>query len=80
MTYVGSDPELEYISLTIDNRGTGFLGREFRSVQLGKLEAQDQLHAAQYWAEKPYVDSEHIVIWGWSYGGYLSAKVIQANC
>ena len=82
VTYVGSDPELEYIILTVDNRGTGFLGREFRSCvtrQLGKLEAQDQLYAAQHWTKRPYVDSEHIVIWGWSYGGYLSAKVIEAN-
>lgn len=81
-TYIGSDPELEYIVLAVDNRGTGYLGREFRASvtkQLGKLEAQDQIWAAQQWAKRDYVDAKHIVIWGWSYGGYLTSKVIEAN-
>ena len=81
-TYIGSDPELEYIILTVDNRGTGYKGRAFRALitrQLGKLEAQDQIFAAKEWAKKEYVNEKHIVIWGWSYGGYLTAKVIEAN-
>src|SRR5690606_19883899 len=43
------------------------------------FEAQDQIYAAQQWARKPYVDEEHIAIWGWSYGGYLTAKVVEAQ-
>ena len=81
-SFLGSDPELQYIIVTVDNRGTGFKGREFRSLvagQLGNLEAQDQVWAAKIWAAKPYVDSEHIAIWGWSYGGYLSAKVVELD-
>jgi dipeptidyl-peptidase-4 len=81
-TYLGSDPELEYILVTVDNRGTGYKGRTFRSAvsgQLGKLEAADQIWAAQEWAKKPYVSYEHIAIWGWSYGGYLTAKVVEAD-
>ncbi|KAF8466362.1 dipeptidyl peptidase IV N-terminal region-domain-containing protein [Kalaharituber pfeilii] len=81
-TYVGSDPELSYIVLTVDNRGTGFKGRAFRALvagHLGEFEAADQIWAAKQWAKKPYVDANHIVIWGWSYGGYLSSKVIEAN-
>lgn len=80
--YVGSDRELEYIVLAVDNRGTGFKGREFRSLvtrQLGKLEADDQVWAASEWAKKDYVNKDRIVIWGWSYGGYLSAKVVEKN-
>ncbi|KAF8451224.1 dipeptidyl peptidase IV N-terminal region-domain-containing protein [Terfezia claveryi] len=80
--YVGSDPELEYIVLAIDNRGTGYKGRAFRvpiTRQLGKLETQDQIFAAKEWAKKDYIDEKHIVIWGWSYGGYLASKVIEAN-
>jgi len=44
--YIASDPELEYITFTVDNRGTGFKGRAFRSLvakNLGELEAQDQV-------------------------------------
>ena len=81
-TYVASDPELQYIVLTVDNRGTGYQGRRFRNAvvrQLGKLEAADQIWAARQWARKPYVDPDHIAIWGWSYGGYLASKVIEAD-
>merc|ERR1712000_228434 len=48
--YLASDPELEYILLVVDNRGTGFKGRAFREVvagQLGTLEAIDQVYAAK---------------------------------
>ncbi|KAF8531445.1 Alpha/Beta hydrolase protein, partial [Trichophaea hybrida] len=71
-TYIGSDPELQYIVVTVDNRGTGRKGRAFRSLvakKLGKLEAEDQ----------PYVDENHIAMWGWSYGGYLTSKVIETD-
>lgn len=81
-TYVASDPELEYIVLSVDNRGTGFKGRAFRTLvnrHLGGLEAQDQVWAAREWAKKSYVDARKIVIWGWSYGGYLTSKVLELD-
>ncbi|KAK7983615.1 hypothetical protein PG989_011017 [Apiospora arundinis] len=81
--YISSDPELEYITYTVDGRGTGYKGREFRSsvkAHLGRLEAQDQIWAAQQLAEsRSYIDSSKIGIEGWSFGGYLSAKVIEAD-
>ncbi|KAF2176558.1 seprase [Zopfia rhizophila CBS 207.26] len=78
--YITSDPELEYITYTVDNRGTGYKGRAFRSSvasNLGDLEAQDQVWAAKELAKNPWVDSEKIGIFGWSYGGYLSSKVVE---
>ncbi|KAF2202018.1 hypothetical protein GQ43DRAFT_480228 [Delitschia confertaspora ATCC 74209] len=80
--YIASDPELEYITFTVDNRGTGYKGRAFRSSvtsNLGDLEAQDQVWAAKELAKNPWVDKEKIGIWGWSYGGYLSSKVVELN-
>lgn len=80
--YIASDPELEYITFTVDNRGTGYKGREFRSAvasNLGDLEAQDQIWAAKELAKNPWVDAEKIGIWGWSYGGYLSSKVVEVG-
>ncbi|KAK0727785.1 dipeptidyl peptidase IV N-terminal region-domain-containing protein [Lasiosphaeria miniovina] len=80
--YIASDPELEYITLTVDNRGTGFKGRAFRSLvagRLGELEAADQIWAAKELAKNPWVDAAKIAIWGWSYGGYLAAKVVEAG-
>ncbi|KAL4994647.1 putative dipeptidyl peptidase 4 [Aspergillus recurvatus] len=80
--YIASDPELEYVTWTVDNRGTGYQGREFRSLvakQLGKLEAEDQVYAAKQAAKLDWIDSEHIAIWGWSYGGYLTGKVVETD-
>ncbi|KAE8351135.1 putative dipeptidyl peptidase 4 [Aspergillus coremiiformis] len=78
--YVASDPELEYITWTVDNRGTGYKGRQFRSAvtrHLGLLEAEDQIYAAEKAANIPWVDADHIAIWGWSFGGYLTSKVLE---
>ncbi|PWW77995.1 hypothetical protein C7212DRAFT_276802 [Tuber magnatum] len=80
--YLGSDPELEYIVVSVDNRGTGYKGRKFRTMtvgQLGKLEAEDQVWAAREYAKRHYVDADKIVIWGWSFGGYLTGKVLELD-
>ncbi|QSS56507.1 extracellular dipeptidyl-peptidase Dpp4 [Histoplasma capsulatum var. duboisii H88] len=80
--YIASDPELEYITWTVDNRGTGFRGRKFRAAvakQLGLLEAQDQIAAAKAIGKNCFVDKDRIGIWGWSYGGYLSSKVLETD-
>lgn len=80
--YVASDPELEYIILSVDNRGTGFKGRAYRTIvteQLGKLEAEDQVWAAREYSKRSYVDSTKIAIMGWSYGGYLASKVLETD-
>ncbi len=68
-----------YIVVSVDNRGTGARGEEFKKVtykQLGKYETIDQIEAAKYMAKQPYVDSERIGIYGWSYGGFMSANCI----
>lgn len=68
-----------YIVVSVDNRGTGGRGRDFRTVtyrQLGHIETDDQISAAQWLANQSYVDGSRIGIWGWSYGGYMSALCI----
>ncbi len=65
-----------YISVCVDNRGTGFRGEAFKKCtykQLLKLESDDQISAAKYLATLPYVDGTRIGIWGWSYGGSMAA-------
>lgn len=64
------------IVVSVDNRGTGGRGQEFKKMtylQLGKYETIDQIEAAKYLISLEYVDPEKIGIWGWSYGGYMSA-------
>jgi len=68
-----------YIIVSVDNRGTGGRGAKFKKCtykQLGKLETEDQIEAAKYLSTLPYVDKSRIGIWGWSYGGYMSALCI----
>jgi dipeptidyl-peptidase 4 len=65
-----------YIVACVDNRGTNGRGEAFRKatyMQLGKLETLDQIEAAEYMGTLPYVDDSRIGIFGWSYGGYMSA-------
>jgi dipeptidyl-peptidase-4 len=65
-----------YLVVSVDNRGTGGRGRDFKKVtylRLGEHEAADQVAAAQWLARQPYVDAQRIGIWGWSYGGFMTA-------
>ena len=63
------------IVASVDNRGTGGRGRDFKKqvyLRLGQLETEDQLAAARQLGALPFVDASRIGIWGWSYGGYMA--------
>jgi dipeptidyl-peptidase-4 len=65
-----------YIVVSVDNRGTGARGQEFKKMtylELGKYETMDQISAAKYLGNQAYVDADRIGIFGWSYGGYMSS-------
>ena len=62
-----------YIIASVDGRGTAARGEKFRKqtyLNLGIIESDDQVAAANYFATLPYIDGNRIGIWGWSYGGY----------
>lgn len=67
----------------VDGRGTGLKGRDFKKVtqlELGKYEVEDQIAAAKKLGALPYIDASRIGIWGWSYGGFMSANCLfQGN-
>lgn len=65
-----------YIVVSVDNRGTGARGKDFRQItygQLGKYETIDQINASKFLSSFDYVDENRIGIFGWSYGGYIAA-------
>ncbi len=65
-----------YIIVSVDNRGTTPKDEQFLKCtykQLGKLECEDQIAAAKYLGNLPYVNKDRIGIWGWSYGGYMTS-------
>ena len=65
-----------YLVASVDNHGTPQpLGRRWRKAvygQLGVVESRDQASAAKTLAQRPYVDTGRVGIWGWSYGGFMS--------
>ncbi|KUI66645.1 putative dipeptidyl-aminopeptidase B [Cytospora mali] len=71
-----------YIVVTVDGRGTGFIGRKNRALvrgNLGHWESHDQIAAAKHWASLSYVDASRLAIWGWSYGGYMTLKTLEQD-
>lgn len=73
---------LGYIVVTVDGRGTGFIGRKARVIirgNLGYWEARDQIETAKIWAAKKYVDASRMAIWGWSYGGFMTLKTLEQD-
>ncbi|KAK2154977.1 hypothetical protein LSH36_252g03048 [Paralvinella palmiformis] len=76
-TYLSSGGNVIYAS--VDGRGTRgrgdrFLHKIYRN--LGSIEVQDQLHAVKFMTTLKYVDKERVAIWGWSYGGFVTAHAI----
>ncbi len=71
-----------FIVASVDNRGTGSRGAEFKKctyLQLGNLETIDQTEAAKHFQSLPYVDPEKIGIFGWSYGGFMAASCLSRS-
>lgn len=61
-----------------DGRGGGGRGNRWLHAnyrKLGTTEVQDTITAGQYFKDLTYV-SETTAIWGWSYGGFLTASVL----
>ncbi|MDO9136390.1 MAG: prolyl oligopeptidase family serine peptidase, partial [Lutibacter sp.] len=68
-----------YIVVCVDGRGTGYKGADFKKVtykELGKYEVEDQIESAVELGKRPYIDENEMGIWGWSYGGFMSANCL----
>lgn len=71
-----------YIVFQIDNRGSANRGKTFEDAiwhAMGSIEVQDQLAGANYLKTLDFVDPKRIAIYGWSYGGYMTLKMLEAN-
>ena len=69
----------DYIVVSVDGRGTGYKGADFKKVtqkELGKFEVEDQIYVAKQLAKESYVDANRIGIWGWSFGGFMSSNCL----
>lgn len=71
-----------YIVAAVDGRGTGNRSRQWATSvyrRLGQLETEDQIAGAKYFASLPYIDSDKIACFGWSYGGYMTLMELSAK-
>nr|WP_243848244.1 S9 family peptidase [Sphingomonas insulae] len=69
-----------YIYFKIDNRGSYNRGKAFEDQiyhAMGTVEVEDQLSGAEYLKTLPFVDATKIATYGWSYGGYMSLKMLE---
>ncbi|WP_227698735.1 S9 family peptidase [Sphingomonas hengshuiensis] len=70
-----------YIWFQLDNRGSANRGVKFESAiwqAMGSVEVADQLAGANYLKTLDFVDPKGIVTYGWSYGGYMTLKMLEA--
>ncbi len=72
-----------YVVVVADNRGSAWRGNNFRKMtqyNLGIIESDDQIAVAKWIGNQSWGDAERIGLWGWSYGGYLTAmSVFRGN-
>jgi len=65
--------------LKVDNRGSNRRGLAFEGAVkhcMGSLEVDDQVAGVRWCAERGLADPQRVGIYGWSYGGYLSAMCL----
>jgi dipeptidyl-peptidase-4 len=70
-----------WIVFSVDGRGTPRRGRAFADtlhLKLGSVEVADQLAGVDWLKQQPFVDPKRIAVNGWSYGGYMALKLLQA--
>lgn len=70
-----------YIWFQLDNRGSANRGVKFESAiwqAMGSVEVADQVAGANYLKTLDFVDPKGIVTYGWSYGGYMTLKMLEA--
>ena len=68
-----------FLVVKCDNRGSARRGQPFEAAikgNLGDLEVADQVSAVDYVVARGLADKDRVGIYGWSYGGYLSAMCL----
>jgi dipeptidyl-peptidase-4 len=71
-----------YIWFQLDNRGSANRGVDFEQPlyrAMGGAEVRDQKAGAAFLKTLDFVDPAKIAIYGWSYGGYMTLKQLEAD-
>jgi dipeptidyl-peptidase-4 len=68
-----------FVLFATDNRAATYFSHRAQALvkfHLGKLALADQLAAVAWLKRQPWVDPQRIGIWGWSFGGYMTAYAL----
>ncbi len=68
-----------YVILEMDYRGSTNYGRDWRSgvyLNMGGPDLEDVLGGVEYLRGLKNIDMNRIGIWGWSYGGFMTAQAM----
>ncbi|KPF61737.1 S9 family peptidase [Porphyrobacter sp. AAP60] len=71
-----------YIWFQLDNRGSANRGVDFEQPlyrAMGGAEVRDQKAGAEFLKILDFVDPDKVAIYGWSYGGYMTLKQLEAD-
>jgi dipeptidyl-peptidase-4 len=71
--------EAGFILFQLDNRGSSNRDLAFEGAiagRLGSVEVDDQLVGLQWLRAQPFVRPDHIGVSGWSYGGYMTLRML----
>lgn len=71
-----------YIWFQLDNRGSANRGVDFEQPlyrAMGGAEVRDQKAGALWLKSLDFVDPAKIATYGWSYGGYMTLKMLEAD-
>lgn len=69
-----------YRVFKLDNRGSARRGLAFEGAlrhDMGNIEVQDQVDGVKWLVEQGLTDAKRVGIYGWSYGGYMSAMAMM---
>lgn len=71
--------EAGYVVFCLDNRGSANRSMAFEgqiSRALGSVEVDDQVTGIDWLRRQPFVDGDKIGVTGWSYGGYMTLRMM----
>jgi len=71
-----------YVVFRLDNRGSWRRERKFTDAiynNMGKHEVEDQLTGIAWLGKQSFVDARRIGVFGWSYGGFMSLRLLSAG-
>jgi dipeptidyl-peptidase-4 len=68
-----------YVVFRLENRGASNRGLKFEAPihkAMGGAEVRDQIRGERYLASLPFVDPARIGVMGWSYGGFMTIRLL----